>query len=428
MYARKLEQLITELLGEFRIVYVTGPRQAGKTTVVRHIATEMGLEYITLDDQATLAAARFDPHGFIAALGDKPVVLDEFQYAPELVLAIKEASDALSPLQRGKFLLTGSTDIFRSAQAQEALPGHMARLELYPLSIAEITGQPRNIIDDILNESYPSRPLPLNRESLANAIVHGGYPEIQNKSARARQMWFKSYIEGRLLKDFSSLYAARGDYHSKVKALVSCLAGLSGNLLKYANIANDLELNDQVAKRYIEILELMFIVKRVPAYLNNRSKRQIVRMPKVHFVDPGLACALLGLRSSPQLLESQHYGGLLESFLFMEFTKQATWADEIVELYHFRDNRKHEVDIVLERSNHQIVGLEIKASRTIHHRDFIGLRALAAFAGKRFEKGILLYTGDKILPFKEAGLDFCALPIGLLFQPGSKPAGEIISA
>ena len=135
-----------------------------------------------------------------------------------------------------------------------------------------------------------------------------------------------------LFKDFESLYAARGDYHSKLKAMMPCLAGLSGNLLKYSSIANDLALNDKLVKSYIEILELMFIIKRMPAYLKNRAKRLAVHMPKMHYVDTGLACHLLGLRREAQLLNSPYYGGLLQNLIYMECYKQAAWAEEEVNL------------------------------------------------------------------------------------------------
>jgi predicted AAA+ superfamily ATPase len=415
MYSRSLLPIIEDLLSEFRIVYLTGPRQAGKTTLARSVAGKLGMGYITLDDQATLASVTSDPHGFIRSLGEKRVVLDEFQYAPALIPAIKEASDKLESHQKGKFLLTGSADIFRSAKTQEALPGHMARLELLPLSLAELNAQPMNLIDHLVEGNFPAMTTPfISREEVAGLILNGGYPEVQGKSPRAKQIWYKSYMEGRLYKDFETLYAARGDYHSRLQALAPYLAGLSGNLLKYANIANDLELDDRLSKSYIEILELMFIVRRTPAYLKNRAKRLSTRMPKLHFVDTGLACHLLGLRNAEQLLRSQYYGGLLESLIYTECCKHAAWAMEEVDLYHFRDKRKQKVDIVLERGNSKIIGIEVKASASVNQKDFKGLATLADFAGNSFEQGVLIYTGQEVLPFRYEQQTFYALPLSMI--------------
>ena len=415
MYSRSLEPLIRELLAEFRIVYLTGPRQAGKTTLARSVAESLGMAYITLDDQSAFESIESDPHGFVRALRSTRVVLDEFQYAPSLLPAIKEASDRLAPHEKGKFLLTGSADIFRSARTQEALPGHMARLELLPLSITEQGGNPLNLIDCLLSDDpWPTRTAATDRKAIAELLLRGGYPEVQDKSRRGRQAWFRSYVEGRLYKDFESLHAARGDYHSRLRALAPYLAALSGNLLKYANVANDLELNDHLAKNYIEILELMFIVRRSSAYLKNRAKRRAAPMPKLHYIDTGLACHLLGLRSAEQLFRSPHYGGLLESLIYMECCKHAGWADEDIELHHFRDRRKREVDIVLERGDSKIVGVEVKASASVGPRDFDGLTALADFSGSAFERGVVLYTGDKVLSFQRSGRRFQALPIGVL--------------
>jgi predicted AAA+ superfamily ATPase len=415
MFKRNLEKLIEELLNEFRIVYLTGPRQSGKTTLVQLVGKSLAMRYLTLDDNTILSAVENNPQSFIQSFDKQNIVLDEFQYCPELIPAIKQTSDQLGDKHKGKFLLTGSADIFKSAKVQEALPGHMARLELYPLSITEIGNQPINIIDYLIEQKFNNtKNLTVSRQQLANWIINGGYPEIQSKSPRGKSMWFKSYLQGRLLKDFDSLYTARGDYQAKLSALIAYLAGLCGNLLKYSNISNDLELDDKLVKTYINILELMFIVKSVPAYLKNRAKRQATRMPKLHFVDTGLACYLLGIKNYEQLVYSQYFGGLFENLIFMELTKHSQWALNDVSLYHFRDKRKNEVDIVLEQNNGQIIGIEIKAAATVGISDFKGLTKLADFAGTKFSHGIVFYSGANILPFDQGDIKMYALPIGLL--------------
>ena len=439
MYSRHIHPLLRDMLNEFRIVYVTGPRQSGKTTLARSVAAELGMRYLTLDDPAVRAAAVSDPHGLVRSFQRQPVVLDEFQQVPELVPAIKEASDrhASAPPsahptgvpRKGLFLLTGSADIFRSARTQEALPGHMARLELMPLSVAELQGGRRNLVDDLLAGDFSSPPTSSRamagdrhaptRKQIARLTLLGGYPEVQGMSPRARSIWFRSYTEGRFFKDFDTLHSARGDYHSRLRALAPYLAGLSGNLLRYANLANDLELNDKLAKSYAEILELMFLIRRVPSYRKNLARRLAVRMPKLHFVDTGLASHLLGLRTEARLLASPHYGALLETLLFMECAKHAEWAEEDVGLYHFRDKRKREVDIVLERPDGRIVGVEIKASATVRRRDFNGLAALAESAGNAFERGVVFYTGTQALPFHRDQVPLYALPLARIVRSAS---------
>ena len=417
MYPRFSETLLKELLDEFRILYLTGPRQAGKTTLARKIANDLGMHYVSLDEQTVLASAQSDPHGFIDSFAGKPVVLDEFQYAPELITAIKLVSDQLQPYERGRFFLTGSADIFSSAKTQEALPGHIAKIELYPLSITEIVGGNFNLIDFLLADSlYVPDNLPiLSREQLAQKLINGGYPELQSKSFRARQIWFQSYIQGRLFKDFESIYNAKGDYHTKLKALIPYLAGLSGNLLKYASIANDLAQNDKVVKSYIEALEWMFIVKRVYPFVKNRAKRQTIGMPKLHAVDTGLACYLLGLKKPQQLLTSEFYGGLLESFVVMECFKLMAWAEETVNIYHFRDGKKNEVDIILEQADGHLIGIEVKASNTVRESDFKGLRKFAELVGERLKYGLVFYTGSRLLPFSSGSIPYYAIPLSVLW-------------
>lgn len=413
LYRRPIKDQIIELLHDFRIVYLTGPRHAGKSTLAREIAKELGLEYYTLDDAALLASARSDPRGLLASLR-KPLVLDEFQMAPGLIGAIKMVSDSADG-QKGLFLLTGSSDIFRSAQAQETLPGHMARVELYPLSHSERHDDRRNQIDWLLGGAFDDALLqPLDRVSMGQFLMEGGYPEAISKSPRSRSAWFASYTEGRLLKDFETMHQVKGDYHGKLSALIRNLAGMTGNLVKYANIANDLSQDDKTVKRYMEILELMFIIHRLDPYVRNSAKRAVVGMPKLHFVDTGLACHLLGLKNAETLHTTQFFGGLVENFVYGELLKHAAWSAEEVNFHHFRDTAKHELDLVIERGDGKVVGVEVKASMTVKPENFSGLASFADYAKKRFLHGILFYSGDKVLPFRIQDATYHAVPISTL--------------
>ncbi|MDK9719484.1 MAG: DUF4143 domain-containing protein, partial [Trichlorobacter sp.] len=158
----------------------------------------------------------------------------------------------------------------------------------------------------------------------------------------------------------------------------------------------------------------MFIIRRLHPYVLNSAKREVVGMPKLHFIDTGLACHLLGLKKPETLHTSHFFGGLVENLVFCELLKHATWADEEVKFYHFRDTAKHELDLVIERCDGGVVGVEVKASMTVKQADFNGLANLAEYAKDRFLHGILLYSGDKILPFKVNDRLFHAVPLSTL--------------
>jgi predicted AAA+ superfamily ATPase len=413
LYRRHIKDRIIELLHDFRIIYLTGPRQAGKSTLARDIARELGMDYYTFDDASLLASAQSDPQGLLASLR-RPLVLDEFQMAPSLIGAIKMLSDSADG-QKGLFLLTGSSDIFRSAQTQEALPGHMARVELYPLSHSERNNLRCNQIDRLLDGLFDDSVLqPIDRITMGHILIEGGYPEAITKSPRSRSVWFASYAEGRLLKDFETMHQVKGDYHGKLSALIRNLAGMTGNMIKYANIANDLSQDDKTVKRYMEILELMFIIHRVNPYVRNSAKRAVVGMPKLHFIDTGLACHLLGLKHAETVHTTQFFGGLVENLVYSELLKHAAWSVEEVNFYHFRDTARHELDLVIERSDGKVVGIEVKASMTVKQEDFLGLASFADYAKEKFLHGILFYSGDKVLPFRIQGATYHAVPISIL--------------
>ena len=229
-------------------------------------------------------------------------------------------------------------------------------------------------------------------------------------SNRARNIWFRSYARGRIFKDFTMLYPARGDYVSRLQALLPRLAGQSANLLRYAGIGSAVRLTDKLVKSYVETLELMFLLRRVPSYRKNLAAREALLMPKLHFLDTGLACSLLGIRTVDRLLASRHYGAMLETLVFAECAKHAQWSHEEPAIHHYRDKRGREVDIVLERPDGGVVGVEVKASATVGPRDFDGLAALAHAAGSAFERGVLIHTGEASVPFDRPGVRLHAVP------------------
>ena len=416
MYERHIKNRIVESLTEFRIVYVPGARQAGKSTLARQLSEEMGRQYITLDEQSLRDSATSDPKGFINAFDGENITIDEVQYIPDLILAIKQTSDLLLPQHKGKFLLTGSTDLFAGKQITDRLPGHMDTLKMYPLTIAETERKNHNIVDQLIGFSLVKKSAAIiSKSTLCEKIITGGYPEVQNKSARARTGWFRSYIEARILKDFEQIYTGRGEYIAHARALLNLLSGRCGNLLSYNNLAGELGIGDEKTKNITMALEQMFIVQRVHGYIKNRAKRLAVTAPKLHFVDTGLACYLLGIRTQEQLLASPFFGGLLENLICLDIVKNAVFSDNEVEIYHFRNHQKKEVDIVLEEPGGLITGVEVKAAKSFSTSDFSGLATLATYAGRKFKQGFLLYTGDKVLPMKINGHTFTAIPFSSLY-------------
>ena len=395
---------------KFRIVYVVGARQVGKSTLVRSIADKLGITYLTFDEAATRNSAEIDPEGFIRTL-DLPVVVDEFQHVPQIIPAIKLVSDRANA--KGLFLLTGSADIFKSARLQEALPGHLARVEMHPLSVTELRDVDSNFVEQIVNGELTQLGYMLDRTVLADRILLGGFPEVQSMSFRARLNWFQSYLRGRLHSDFETIYAPRGDHQVRLDNLIPALAARSAKLLRYSNLSTDDGINDKVVKNYVEALELMFVVHQLPAFRKNPGTRG---MPKLHFLDTGLAAFLMGFRNENQLSTSMEFGRLLETLVFNEIVRQSSWAApaSVMRINHFRDTRKREVDLIIADASNKLHGIEVKAAVTVTAGDFKGLASFAAYAGSQFASGTLLYNGERSLPFKVEDNIYWAIPLSNL--------------
>ncbi len=409
MLRRNIEDLILTSLHDTPVVFIQGPRQAGKSTLVQSLDKKaFPAEYYTLDDAATLAAATSDPQGFIAQL-PRPAIIDEVQRAAGLPLAIKKSVD--SNRAAGQFLLTGSTNAMVTPTLAESLAGRMELHTLWPLSQGELAGRREMFIDAAFNgkllTSVGGDPWP----ALAGRMAVGGYPEMLGRSDNdRRRAWLGAYITTILQRDVRDIADIRDV--AEMPRLLALLAARSASLLNYADLARSLPIAQTTLKRYMALLQATFLMQTLPPWFVNKTKR-LVRAPKTLIVDTGLLCYLLNMDAQRLQADRAAAGAVLENFVAMELFKQRGWSRTRPELFHFRTETGDEVDLVLEDRAGRIVGIEVKATGTIAAAHFKGLHRLAALAADRFHRGIVLYTGDKVVPF---GGRMFAAPIGAIWN------------
>lgn len=404
LLARHLRPQLLEALTESRAVALLGARQAGKSTLAADLATsDHPARFISLDDEATANAARTDPTGLIAGISG-PAVIDEIQRAPGLLLAIKQRLDR--DQSRGQFLLTGSANILTLPTVADALPGRVEYLNLWPLSQGELHGHHETFIDDLFGGGFPQvSGAPVGRGAVAAMLATGGYPELQERSARGRSRFFASYVASIIGRDLDDITNVRDV--GNVERLLFIIAARSGGLANFHGMATDLGISTNTARAHAKTLEDLFLVRQLRPWHTNLGSRQI-KSPKLHIVDSGLLAYLIGANERRITDDGDLTGPLLESFAAMELLRQADWAQEPVHLFHYRDQQQREVDVILERHSGEIVGVEVKAGATPAARDFAGLRYLRDKLGARFKAGVVLHTGADTLPF---GDRLAAVPI-----------------
>lgn len=414
MIQRNIKPFILELLESFKIVTIAGPRQSGKTTLSKDIAKELGFSYYTMDDETILKAAQDDPITFAKQLAKSPAVIDEIQMAIELVKALKLVVDEEN--RNGMFLLTGSADLFKMSAINESLAGRMVSVNLFPFSQYEIHHKNSNLIDILFNGKIADTNFQaVSVENQVDVMLKGGFADVYNKSQRIASAWFDSYISARIEKDLSLIKRVSQENKSEIFKLLSLLAHSNANLLKYNSLAQHLAIKDMTVKSDIEILEALYLVKRVNPYFTNRGKRE-VKTPKIHFTDTGLASHLLGIDKEALLLtQREHLGNLVENFIYTELLKHTTYSQKTTKIYHYRD-ADHEVDFVLEQSNANIIGIEVKSSTNIKSSELRGLVKLAQNSGELFKGGFIFYMGEHIVPIQKDGYKFLVLPISILLN------------
>ena len=405
---RRVASQVDAALSDTRVVLISGARQTGKSTLVRVVAGDRLAERRDLDRAQDRAAALTDPIGFV----DSPdlLVIDEIQRAPELLLAIKASVD--EDPRPGRYLLTGSSRLFGMVAAPDALPGRMETIELWPFSQGEIDAEPDGFVDAVLTLGADLRhESTVSRADYAARIVRGGLPEAVSRSdPRRRDRFFDAYVQALIDRDVRQLSDIQ--HKGELRKLVRLLAARSGTIIASGSLESALGLSRPTIARYMQALDEIFLVKRIPGWSRNLGTRATAA-PKLIFVDSGIAAHEVAFDARSLLRPGAPFGPLLESFVLSELARQLTWSSQPADLYHYRDHSKFEVDAVLETRHGQAVGIEVKAASTVGSDDFRGLRRLADRLGDDLIAGLVLYTGTSTLPF---GDKLRAIPVSALWQ------------
>lgn len=398
-----------EALADTRVVVLNGARQVGKSTLAGLIVGQSpGARELFLDDPAVRAAAEADPAAFVRH--DGLLLIDEIQRVPELLLSIKYEVDR-DP-RPGRFLLTGSARLLGLRDIPDSLPGRTETIELWPLSQGEIDSAPDGFVDALFQQDgrVSVTPSALRKRDYVARALRGGYPEAVHRDVgRRRSRFLGSYVSDLIARDVQQISDIA--HPDEMRRLLSVVAARMGTLAVAQSIANDVGLPRVTLMRYLDLLELVFVIKRIPAWSSNLTTRAI-STPKLIVTDSGLGGRLIGMSEERAKDPTAQVGPLLENFAIGEVARQLTWAEEPVQLFHYRDRDQVEVDMVLEHASGSVIGIEVKAAETVRGDDFRGLRHLADRLGDRFRAGIVLYAGRQQLPF---GDRLTAMPMSALW-------------
>ncbi|MEI8078489.1 MAG: ATP-binding protein, partial [bacterium] len=382
---RGLETTLAAAAAAFPAVMLSGPRQTGKTTLLRE-QFGRNYRYVSLEQPPIRALARQDPGGFLD-LYRAPVILDEIQYAPELLPYIKERIDA-DRGRMGQYLLTGSQNLLLMETVSETLAGRTAVLRLYPLARRELDGEhARPLPWEPVHELREMDPDAfVRRQVFCEQLLIGGYPDVVRGPASNRTLWFASYVQTYVERDVRQLRQI-GDL-GQFQLLVKAVALRSGQLFNLSEVARDLGLAINTVKAWLSVLEASGLVVILRPYFENAGKR-LVKTPKVYFTDTGLLCHLVGITTAEQLALSSFGGAVMETAVLMELVKALSFRGPPPGLYFWRTSNRTEVDFVLDNGNRRLTLIEAKATRTPMPGDAAPLERLAA--------GIKNYRCERLL-------------------------------
>ena len=427
LYTRFAVRRLTGALEDSPVALIHGPRQCGKTTLalmacaperlisgVRPMRAPLsgspGYTYITFDDAVTRESAEADPTGFVADLPEW-VIMDEVQRVPGLFAALKLEVDRRRA--SGRFLLTGSSNVLLVPALSDSMAGRMETVRLHPLAQCELrdSSTSSGFLDVLFGCRFQVRRTDRMGRDLGERIASGGFPAaLKRPAGRRRANWYRNYLDAQVLRDVRDLARIRS--FDVLPRLMSLAAANTATLFNLSDLAAPFGVSRPTIREYVTLLERVFLLEELPSWHSNRLSR-LVKSPKLHIGDTGLACAILGVDADGLRGDRPLLGRLLETFVYLELQRQASWHDAPMSFFHFRDRDGVEVDIVLERGTQALAGVEVKAGATVTASDFRGLRKLRDATGDRFAGGVVLYDGETSTGF---GDRLYAVPLRSLWE------------
>ena len=389
-----------------RVALLSGPRQCGKTTLAKQLVSP-DVQYLTLDDLTLREAATRDPQGFIQHK-HATLIIDEIQRVPSLLIAIKKNVD--EDTRPGQYLLTGSANIQSIPSVQESLAGRITKIQLRTLSQGEIQGTQPTFLEHAFNQNFQYSYKPATRDDVIRMAARGGFPEAIHLQERDQRKWHLDYVEALLERDLKDI--AHIQKHDAMGRLVEILAAWSSKYMDIAAICSGLSLRRETLESYINALESLYLVERIPAWRKTDYDR-VGKKPKLFMADSGLTFSLLSWNLEQIRYQSDPLGKLIETFAFNEISTQVDIHSETYELFHYRDREKREIDFIVERKDQSLLGIEVKSASVVTKKDFKNMIWFKNNIPKnKTFVGIIIYTGDFPVSF---GDDLWAIPFPMIW-------------